>query len=223
MDFKKLGIALIALCPLAIAAQETATDAVTEYSDLLREINGLREYNALLQRQIEQQQRDLLDIQAAIGDVPDLERQLPPLLIQMVEGLEEFVDLDLPFFEEERQDRIANLYLAIERADVSDAQKLRRVLEAWSVEAAYGNEFQTEEGEVMIDGAARAVDFVIMGRIGLLFQTSDDEAVTGAWDHDNKTWIILGSEHRNQVRQAIRMARNQIAPDVLLLPIIPPQ
>jgi len=219
MDLKKLGIFLISLGPAVSLAQ----DPVAEYEALLREIHGLEQYNALLQRQIQTQQADVADLQAAIGQVPELERQLPPLLISMVDGLDEFVELDLPFLQEERAERIANLYNLIEDPDATDPQKLRRVLEAWSIEVEFGNAFQTEQGEVTIDGVERAVDFVIMGRIGLLFQTSDDEAVTGAWDHENKQWLILGTEHRNPVRQAIRMARNQIAPDLLLLPVVAPQ
>jgi hypothetical protein len=223
MDFKKLGIALLALCPISGFAQDAGSDAVAEYESLLRDIRGLETYNALLQRQIATQQVDIQNLQAAITQVPELERQLPPMLINMVDGLDEFVERDLPFLEQERADRIANLYLLIENPDVSDAQKLRRVLEAWSIEAEYGSAFQTEQGQVSIEGNDRAVDFVIMGRVGLLFQTSDEEAITGAWDHANQQWVLLGSEHRNPVRQAIRMGRNQVAPDLLLLPVPPPQ
>jgi hypothetical protein len=141
----------------------------------------------------------------------------------MVNGLEEFVDLDLPFFVEEREDRVATLALMIEDPDVADTQKLRRILEAWSIEVEYGSEVLAETGRVLIDGAEREVDYVILGRVGLLAQTSDDEALTLAWDNANGQWMTLGSEHRNPVRQAIRMARGQVAPDLLLLPVRPPE
>lgn len=216
MDRIKLGIMLIALGPAAALAQ----DPVEEYETLLRETRGLEARNALVERQIEMQRRNLANLQTAIAGVPDLENQLPPLLITMVDGLDRFVELDLPFLVDERAERIANLYLLIED-DVSDATKLRRVLEAWAIEVEYGNAFHTEQGMVNIDGTARNADFVILGRIGLLFQTQDDEAITGAWDHEAQDWVILGSEHRNPVRQAIRMARNQIAPDLTLLPVPP--
>jgi hypothetical protein len=223
MDLKKLGIARLALCPVAGFTQNAGTDPAAEYETLLRDIRGLEAYNALLERQIARQAEDLQNLQEAITRVPELERQLPPLLISMVDGLEEFVELDLPFLHEEHADRISNLYLVIENPDVADAQKLRRILEAWSIEVEYGSSFQTETGAVSIDGSERAVDFVIMGRVGLLFQTSDDEALTGAWDHENQQWVMLGGEHRNPVRQAIRMGRNQVAPDLLLLPVKAPQ
>lgn len=223
MHLKKLGIALIALCPIAVVAQDAAVDPVEQYAEVLRDTRGLMAYNALVRRQLQMQQRDLQDLQAAIVAVPDLERQLPPLLLNMVDGLDNFVDVDLPFLVEERQDRVANLSLMIESPDVPDAQKLRRILEAWSIEVEYGSAFHTEAGKVLIDGAERDVDYVILGRVGLLAQTSDDEALTLAWDHANSQWLQLGSEHRNPVRLAIRMARSQIAPDLLLLPTSPPE
>jgi hypothetical protein len=220
MDRIKLGIALIALSPAAALAQNDA--AVAEFEALLRETRGLEARNALVQRQIEAQRQNLADLQAAIADVPNLENQLPPLLINMVDGLDQFVELDLPFLQQEREERVAERYSIIE-AEGSDAQKLRRVLEAWAIEVEYGSAFHTEQHPVpMPDGTERNADIVILGRIGLLFQTADDDAITGAWDHEAGQWVILGSEHRNPIRTAIRMARNQVAPDLTLLPVPAP-
>jgi hypothetical protein len=108
--------------------------------------------------------------------------------------------------------------------------KLRRVLEAWSIEVEYGGAFQTyeEENEQLPPGfpaelTNRTVAFIAVGRVGLLFQTIDDEAISGAWDHRSRSWVILDNEYRNAVGQALRMARNQIAPELVLLPTMPPQ
>jgi len=222
-----LGITLISLCSIGAFAQEPAADAaqdpVAEYESLLRDIRGLELYNALLGRQIEAQRIKLADVQTAIEGVPELEVQLPPLLIRMTDGLREFIERDTPFLTQRRQDMVAGLYRDIESADYNDAFKLRRILEAWSIEVEYGGNYNTDQGEVEIDGTPRNVDFVIIGRVGLLFQTSDDDAITGAWDPRTESWVILGSEHRNPVRQVIRMSRNQIAPDLVLLPTLPPQ
>jgi hypothetical protein len=223
MHARILGIALIALGPLAAFAQDAAQDPVQEYDALLRDIHGLRLYNALLERQIAAQDVDLANARSAIDDVPNLETELPPLLIRMVDGLDQFVKLDVPFKTEERSDRVASLYTLIDDANLSDAVKLRRILEAWSIEAEYGGAYQTDTGMVDIGGTERNVDFLILGRVGMMYQTADDEALTGAWDYRTNQWVELGSEHRNAVRQAIRMARNQIAPDMLLLPVVPPQ
>jgi len=219
MDAKTLGIALLALSPLAATAQQP----VEEYESLLRETRGLEEYNAMRQRQIDQQEIDLSRLQSAIEGVPEIELQLPPLLIRMADGLREFVELDFPLLVEQRTERVNNLYTIIDDASLSDAVKLRRILEAWAIEVEYGAAFHTFEGKMPIGNPDRDVDYVALGRVGLLYQTRDDEALTGAWDYRNNTWVELGTESRNPVRQAIRMARNQIAPELALLPTVPPQ
>ncbi len=86
MDFKKLGIALIAICPVAIYAQDDASSPAAEYENLLRDIRGLEAYNALRQRQIQAQEDALDDVSDSIVQVPDLQRQLPPLLSPSLRG-----------------------------------------------------------------------------------------------------------------------------------------
>lgn len=200
-------------------AQAGGDAAVAEFEQLLRETEGLRVYNELVQRQIEAQQQDIVDYQAALALVPDLERQLPPLLIRMVEGLDEFVQRDIPFLREERLERVAELQLLIERSDVNDAEKLRRVLEAWQIETEYGSAYMTYRGQVNIGGEDRQVDYLQIGRVAFFYQTTDEDEITAAWDVDNGGWVELGSEHRNSVGQALQMALNQIAPELVLLPI----
>lgn len=228
---RTLGIALIACAAPALTvaqpaggqAQAAAENPEARYEALLRQIRSLQQYNALRSRQIEAQEQRISDIEVAIEGVPALALELPPLLIEMIDGLDTFIATDVPFFLEERNKGVADLYNLMEEADTNDVSKLRRILEAWLIEVEYGGVYNTDSGTVEIDGADRPVDFFILGRTSLLFQTSDDEAITGAWDTRTNEWVILGSEYRNPVRQAIRIARSQIAPELVLLPTIPPQ
>jgi hypothetical protein len=203
--------------------QAMAQDPAAEYAAILKTTSGLQVYNSLVERQIQAQQQELEELRAAINEVPDLERQIPPLLVRMVQGLADFIELDLPFLPEERSERLAELQLAVERADVSDAEKFRRVLEAWEVENEYGRTPSSYVGELAIDGNPREVDFLRVGRIALLYQTTDDAGLTGAWDPRINAWVPLGSQHRNSVRQALRMTKNQIAPELVLVPVWPPE
>jgi hypothetical protein len=211
------GISIFAFVAASSAAF-AQTDPVAEYDEVLRQTTGLQEYNALIERQIATQERQIAELQAAIGEVPELERQIPALIERMVDGLEQFVELDLPFNEQERSERVTNMRNIVDNANVNDAEKLRRVLEAWSIENEYGREIASYSGQLPIDGVMRDVNFLQIGRIALLYQTQDQEAV-GVWDVDANDFIPLGAEHRNSIRQALRMAQNAVAPDLVLIPI----
>jgi hypothetical protein len=148
----------------------------------------------------------------------------------MVDGLDQFVKLDVPFLRGERGDRVASMYSLIESTEVNDANKLRQILNSWMIEVQGGREFHAYREEnaanlppgLPAEVGGRDLDFIALGRVGLMFQTADEE-LTGAWDYRNNSWVVLGSEYRNPIRQALRMARNQIAPELTLLPSVPPQ
>jgi len=213
----------------AQAAQDQIDGIVTEtrslaeeYRAVMKEVDGLIVYNTLLERQIADQEQELADLRTSIDQVQVIERQILPLLTRMIDGLERFVELDVPFLLDERTDRVENLKMLLERADVTAAEKFRVVMEAWQIENDYARTIFTYTDELQIDGVTREVDVLQIGRIALLYQTPDGN-LSGAWDQRNRTWQPVGTEFRNQIRQGIRLARNQVAPDLLLLPIAPPE
>jgi hypothetical protein len=235
--YSGLMSALLVFLPVAVMAQdEPATELEIpgliedeveltpqqEYDRLLRQVDGLIVYNALLETQIANQDREVQSIQTAMGMIPEIERQVPALLTRMVDSLQQFVALDVPFYAEERAERVNDLQLLIERADVGVSDKFRRVLEAWQIENEYGRSVSAYEGQLEINGTTREVFFLQLGRVALVYQTPDLEH-TGAWDQETRSWQPLGNRYRNSVRQALRMARQQIAPDIVLVPLPSPE
>ena len=59
--------------------------------------------------------------------------------------------------------------------------------------------------------------FLKVGRIAYLYQTVDGSA-TAVWDHDNKVWESKNG-FREEVSTAIRIADQQLAPDLILIPV----
>ena len=193
-----------------------------QYRQALREVEGLEVYNTLLQRQVARQAEQKDQIRDSIDQVTVIQRQIVPLMDRMIAGLGQFVALDVPFLADERRVRVERLESMLERQDVSVAEKFRRVMEAYQIENEYGRTIENYRGALEVDGLVREVDFLRIGRVTLIYQTTDGER-QGVWDQRSRQWVELGSEHRNPVRQALRVARREIAPELLLLPVPAPE
>ena len=194
-----------------------------DYKTVSKQIDGLKVYNARLQKQIDNQMRRISDIELSISQVTVIQRQMTPLVIRMIDGLEQFVELDVPFHMDERRQRIAFLRNNLDRSDVSVAEKFRQVLEAYKIESEYGRKIDAYKGSVEIGGTERDVNFFRVGRIALLYQTTDTE-VSGAWDQASRSWVELDSgEYRNAIMKGLRIARKEASIDVLALPIAAPE
>ncbi len=109
----------------------------------------------------------------------------------------------------------------MERSDVTVAEKFRKVMEAYQIENDYGSSVDFYTESLTIDGATRSFNMLRIGRIGLYFQ-SDDTRITGRWNNDARQWEIDNSA-RNEVRKGLRMARQLIAPELIIVPVAAPE
>ena len=57
-----------------------------------------------------------------------------------------------------------------------------------------------------------------IGRIGLYFQ-SDDTSITGWWNQETGRYEELDSANRNEIRKGLRIARQLVAPELVLIPL----
>ncbi len=192
-----------------------------QYRAINKEIDGLKVYNRLMRAQVEGQGAVLEDISLSMDQVDVINRQIFPLMERMIDGLEQSIKLDIPFLMEERTTRVNDLKSIMERSDVSVAEKFRKVMEAYQIENDYGTTIEDYEQSLTIDGATRAFNMLRIGRIGLYFQ-SDDTKITGRWDNDARDWVIDNSA-RNEVRKGLRVARQLIAPELIIVPVPAPE
>ncbi len=196
---------------------EQTTDLEAEYKAVLIDLENLREYNEQLDAQIEDQKEQEVSLKEQIEQSLTVERNVIPLMNRMIERLETFVQLDVPFLIEERTKRVENLKALMKRSDATAAEKFRRILESYQIENDYGRSIETYNGELELDGKQLSVKFLKVGRIAYLYQTVDGSA-TAVWDHDNKVWESKNG-FREEVSTAIRIADQQLAPDLILIPV----
>ncbi len=195
---------------------------VREYRAVIGRLEDMREYNAQQQRLIIAQNAELEALNSQINNVTTLQREVAPLINEMLEGLRLFVSLDIPFFEDERNRRVDRLTELMDRPDISVAEKFRRVLEAYQIENDYGRTIEASEGTIDIDGSTVAVDFLKIGRIAYFYQTHD-QATTAIWDQAAGDWRSLPDSYNDEVRVGINMASEFIPPEVLILPVFGPE
>jgi hypothetical protein len=145
-------------------------------------------------------------------------------MTRMIEGLGEFIELDVPFLLEERRQRVEFLAALVDRSDVTVAEKFRNVMEAWQIELDYGTFPETYGGTVNIDGVNRQVDFLKIGRIALLFITPDRQ-VAGRWVASSRSWEYpLPDDLRGAVEDGLTMVEAGAASAALfMVPLAPPE
>lgn len=203
--------------------QSETNDLLGEFKIVNKEIEGLRVYNAQLEKQLQNQRKVITELEESIDNVTVIERQIQPLILKMLDGLDQFVELDLPFYVQERRERIADLRANQDRADITVAEKFRQVLEAYSIEAEYGRSLFSYEQTLDIEGQERQVNILGVGRVALMYQTTDLK-YTGAWDQSQRAWVVLpAGEYRSAVQNGIKIAKKQVSQDIMSLPILAPE
>ena len=200
--------------------QETM-DLATEYQNKLKIVDGLKVYNALLQKQLDAQDREVATLRASIANATVIERQMVPLMMRMLDGLEEFIALDVPFLLEEREERVANLRALMERADLTVAEKSRRVFEAFQIENDYGRTLEAYKGKLDLGDRSYDVDFLRIGRIALLYRSVGNDRF-GHWDTVENRWVETDqSQFKRNVDKGLKVARQEMAPELFTVPVPP--
>jgi len=196
-----------------------ATDELlAQYRTTLKQIDSIDVYNAQMQELIVSQQEELASLQDQLDRVEEVGRSVTPLMLRMIESVDRFVSLDVPFLMEERSEQIEELRKLMSRADVSTAEKFRQIMEVYQVENEYGRTIEAYRATLDIDGRETTVDFLRFGRIALVYQ-SLDETQSGVWSQKERRWVKLGDEYRSAIRQGLKIARKQVAPDLIRLPL----
>ena len=199
-----------------------ATDSlISEFRLTNKKIESPNIFNRQLSEVIISQNEELASLQRQIDSVEEVGRAVTPLMLKMIDSLGRFVELDVPFLPDERKARVDGLRVLMRRSDVADAERYRRILEAYQVENDFGRTIEAYAGTVDKDGADVPVDFLRVGRIGLLYQTRDKSEV-GAWNHKEKVFRALDSGYSNWVAEGLRVAKKQSAPQLIRIPLPQP-
>ena len=200
------------------ATHEETVDLIGAYRATVRHNDALRSYNAQLEELLRSQQQEQAALTEQIDRVTVISREITPLMLRMLGALDELVRVDMPFLIEERSARVSALKTLMNRADVSEAEKFRRVLEAYQIENEYGRTIEAYRDTVDTDKGELTVDVLRIGRLSLLCM-SPDGSYSAYWDQERGAWRPLPADARRDLPAALRMARKQGAPDLIRIPV----
>ncbi len=199
-------------------ANETE-NIVTQYRRVVSETESLRIYNEQMQRIVNEQESEIASIHEQLERLEDTNRDVVPLMIEMVDMLRRLIEADIPFRRDERLARADRLATMLDASDVTASEKYRRILDAYSDELEMGRTTEGYRGELP---NGQSVDFLRVGRTLLYYQSLDGRTV-GWFNRDSREFETLPDRHRLAISDGLAIARNQVAPDLVRLPVPAPK
>jgi len=192
---------LVALYEQLQAEQE---QLITTRDELKESISGTRQRIAEKEKQL-----------AAIEQI---RTRIEPFLHESLKALRQQIDEDLPFLPEERGQRLARLAELLEDPEVAISEKYRKVLEAWMVEAEYGNTIEVYQQTIAVENNEMLVNVFRLGRISLFYQTLDSNGC-GFFDVAGGTWRPLPDDYNRTLATAIDIGTKRKPAELLSLPL----
>ena len=212
----------------AIESQKKIDQLSRETQGLLEEYRKLQEgtdYQSAHTLELEErdraQQLQIQGLQEQIAQARITRQRIVPLMRSMADALEKFVVLDLPFQHEQRINAVLQLKQRLNQPDLSVPAKFRLLLEAYQLEQDYGGNIESWRGPLQYQGEELSVQYLRLGRTALYFQ-SLDRGTSGYWNAADGDWFNLDDAYNRDLTQALRVAENLTAPQLLQLPLMAP-
>lgn len=192
--------------------------ALEKYRSVLWQTQQQSVYAKQLEAVAATQAGEKASLEKQFAGMDDTEREILPLMLRMLDSLDKFIALDLPFLKTERRERLDSLKRLMADSETGIAEKYRRILEAYQIEIDYGRTLGAERTELPLGGTAKIADVLRVGRTALFYLSLDGEDA-GRWDPASQKWLAIDDDHQRAVRKGLKIARELAGPDVLVLPM----
>jgi len=205
--------------------QETADNWADEQLKLKNEYEQSEQAHARLSiendkliKMVEARQAAVDELEMKIASITRISEELLPFLEQVYARLADLVETDAPFLADERNQRITTLRHVLDDPQVTIGEKFRKIFEALSIEAEYGNTVEVYPQRISVDGGANMVSIFRLGRIALFFRTPDGKTC-GFFDPVSRGWKKLPQKYRREINAAMEIGAKRRPADLLNLPL----
>lgn len=193
---------------------EKQNNLLQEYKYVNEQIKSTKKYNEQLSNIIDSQKIEISDIEQQIKDIDETQKNIYPLMADMIKSLKLLIKKDIPFLLEEREERINNLEKTLDRADIKTAEKFRIILEAFKIEYDYAKNIETYQ-EISDN---KTFNILRIGRVALYKQSLNAKNYY-TWNKASKSWEeIDNSTVKSNIRKGIKIAKKHENVAFLQLP-----
>lgn len=200
------------------ALDDDADAMIRDYRAVLQQIDNIKLFVDQQDIYLESQKSELASLRRQLGTVEAVKQGMAPMMLRMTVAIEDSIEADLPFLMSERRARIERVKAALGNPDVTPVEQYRQVLNAFKIEVSYGQGLDSYEGKHPTKEGSK-VNFLRYGRVSLVYMTKD-EAEIGVYDLASNTWKEVSGKQAIEIRQAIRVAKGEAAPKLVIAPIV---
>lgn len=214
---KKTNNASISSQKKVDASAERALDLQVEIEQIRLEIKNLTVYRNHLSSLVKSQNNEMDSLEQQIKGVNSTRQGVVPLMYDMIDGLRELVASGSPIKLNVRQERVARLDSMMSRADVSDAEKYRRILDAYQIELDYGTMLEAYQGEINVGTETIQADIFHLGRISIVARSIDKNKYW-SWDGSSNSWVDIDGSLTTEIDKAFNLVE-QKSTSMVTLPV----
>ena len=206
------------------ASQQTVAKLDDEADQMVREFRAVLQQKdniALFVDQqdiyLQSQKSEIESLNRQLATVEQIKQGMVPMMLNMTLEIEDSINADVPFNLAERLERVARVKAVLSDPDVSPVEQYRQVLNAYKVEVSYGQGIDSYEGAHPTQ-PGNIVNFIRFGRVSLVYMTKNEDEIA-VYNMDTKSWDPVDNGRALEMRQAIRIAKGEAAPDLAVIPV----
>ena len=204
------------------ALDQEASALLNDYRANVKQLDLLTRFNDSQRAEVENQLSQIAGLEQDIANVEGLEQAVVPLIGDMLAQLKVIVAADIPFLVEERQARLDRLDAVMADATQTAASRFRLIVEAYQIENEYGRTIQAYDNVVVDGDQELTVEFLRIGRVALIYKSADD-SILRIFNSETGDFEDLDKGFLDDVRLALRMAKEQTPPGLLQIPVTAPK
>lgn len=200
---------------------DEAEQMVREYRAVLQQKDNVSLYVDQRDLYVQSQNSEIQSLGKQLTNIEIIKKSITPMMLRMAVAIENSIKTDVPFQLPERLARLERIKEALADPGLTPADQYRLLLKAYQIEVSYGQQLTSYEGPHPTR-PGNVVNFLRFGRVSLVYMSKDGKEVAryvGGEYNMPTSWARLKGAKARQLRQAIRVAKKQAAPEIVFAPI----